>query len=117
MNWGRLGIALRWIGRHSLILYLVHQPLLLAVLVPLESVMQPHTWHRAERFVSECRPSCEYGGTDPAYCVRYCSCALEQIETNDMWEAVRTPSPTDAQRRDLSEMIALCTAMGQSATD
>ncbi|MBU1174098.1 MAG: DUF1624 domain-containing protein [Alphaproteobacteria bacterium] len=115
-DWGWFGRALKWIGRHSLILYLVHQPLLLGVLVPLETILQPQTWHRAERFVSECEASCGLGAADPGYCRRYCACSLEQIESGQMWDTVSAPAPapTAAQRRDIDEMIGLCVAMGQA---
>jgi uncharacterized membrane protein len=111
--WGRAGRGLTWIGRHSLILYLMHQPLLLAVLVPLDALLQPTTWYRAERFVDECQQSCTYGGADPNYCQRYCACSLEQIEAGNLWEAIVAPDPTPRQSRDMSAMTSLCIAMGR----
>ncbi len=112
--WGRLGRGLRWIGRHSLLIYLIHQPMVLAVMVPLDAVLQPQTWYRAERFIGECQTSCEMGAPDPAYCTRYCACSLEQIEQGDLWEAIEAFVPNEAQSRDISEMVTLCTAMGQA---
>lgn len=113
--WGGAGRALGWIGRHSLILYLVHQPLLLGVLVPIETILQPQTWHRAERFVGECETSCGFGGTDPAYCRRYCACSLDQVEQGDLWEAITRIDPTPEQMNEMNAMTTLCTAMGRTA--
>lgn len=114
VTWGWPGRALKWIGRHSLILYLVHQPLLLGVLVPLESVLQPQNWNQAERFIAECRPSCEWGGVDAGYCERYCACSLEQIDNGDLWEAINAVSPTEAQQSEIGDVVTLCSAMGKA---
>lgn len=113
VRWGATGRALQWVGRHSLLLYLVHQPLLLGVLVPLESVVQPQNWNRAERFVGECEASCGFSSPDPGFCTRYCACSLEQVENGDMWEALRALEPSPDQSRAINAMITLCTAMGQ----
>ncbi len=109
---GAIGQGLRWIGRHSLLIYLVHQPLVLAVMVPLDAVLQPQTWYRAERFIGECQPSCEMGAANPEYCTRYCACSLEQIEKGDMWDAISALEPSDKQSEDIRQMVNLCTAMG-----
>ena len=114
LNWGWPGRALKWIGRHSLILYLVHQPLLLAVMVPLESVMQPQNWHRAERFMGECQQSCNLSAGQNQYCAGYCACSLEQIEAHDLWDAVSRIDPTPEQSADIASMVNLCIAMGKS---
>ncbi len=116
-SWGRIAGALKWTGRHTLILYLVHQPLLLGIIIPLDALLQPSTWHRAERFLSECRPSCETGRADPAYCARYCTCSLEQIEQGDLWEAITRIDPTPDETNALNAMVTLCTAMGRSTPE
>jgi uncharacterized membrane protein len=111
---GRAGRLFNWIGRHSLILYLVHQPLLYAAILPLDSLLQPRTWHRAETFIGQCQSSCEVGGSNPGYCQRYCACSLEQIEAGGLWEAIASPDPTPDQSREMNAMVALCTAMGRA---
>ncbi len=115
VRWGPMGGALKWIGRHTLILYLVHQPLLLGVIVPLDTFVNPHeNWHRAERFMGECQPSCELDADDPGYCARYCACSFEQIEDNDLWSAIEAIAPTPEQSRAIKQMVDLCVAMGQA---
>jgi uncharacterized membrane protein len=80
--------ALAWMGRWSLLIYLVHQPLLMAVIYPAAQVMQPQIAMRSSDFLRSCQSTCEGGGTAPGLCTTYCQCGLEGIERNDLWDAI-----------------------------
>src|SRR5690606_28146734 len=83
---GRSGRGIKWLGRHSLMIYLVHQPLMLAVIFPLAQMVQPGASMRAAEFIPSCIRSCELGSGTEGFCRTYCDCSLEQIETNRMWD-------------------------------
>lgn len=99
-------------GRWSLIIYLVHQPLLLAVIYPLATYAFDETTS-INAFTRSCQATCLNTGTDndAAYCTTYCACALNEIETRDLWEAVEAPQQTPEQSQAVAEVIFQCSGV------
>ncbi|HEV7346421.1 MAG TPA: heparan-alpha-glucosaminide N-acetyltransferase [Devosia sp.] len=109
---GRLPRLLAFLGRWSLLIYLLHQPLLLALVYPAAAVMQPQLAMRDDDFLRACQSTCEAGGTSADMCVTYCQCGLAGVERNDLWNAIQTGLVTaqeqallDAQNRQCSAVI------------
>lgn len=109
---GRLPRLLGFLGRWSLLIYLLHQPVMLGMLYPVAQVLQPQLAMRDSDFLGSCQSTCEAGGTSADLCVTYCQCGLEGIKTNDLWNAIETGMVTadeqvllDAQNRQCSAVI------------
>lgn len=102
-------------GRWSLLIYLLHQPLMLGgltLLMELQSpVLQPEVLSRAESFVQSCRSTCGAAGGGADYCQAYCSCALEQVDGTNLWALVETPGAS--QDEAVADITRLCTAMAE----
>ncbi len=104
--------VLGWMGRWSLIIYLVHQPLLLAVIAPLSMATGAQTEGRELDFLNSCQMSCEETGTTAALCAVYCQCGLEGVIRDDLWEPIYSglvsadeQAKLDANNRQCSALI------------
>jgi uncharacterized membrane protein len=104
---GPAGRALRWMGRWSLVIYLVHQPLIYGALNLIPRPAAPD----ALGFVQSCEATCALNG-EPGFCARYCLCALEEVEAENLWDAIARPeTATAAQSLAIDAMTRLCEAM------
>ena len=98
-----LARALAVIGRWSLIIYLVHQPLLFAIITPIATWVDSAQQAKFASFTTSCEASCGEHN-DVGYCQRYCSCALDVTVRDNLWSA----GPDE-----LGQMTRLCTQMAK----
>jgi len=73
---GPVFAPLRWLGRHSLALYLVHQPVFFA-LFSVAAALSP-AGPDAQGFLAACETHCAVGGGAPAFCQQACHCTVEE---------------------------------------
>jgi len=101
----------RWLavlGRWTLVIYLVHQPIFLAVLFPLANQMQTQQLARGNEFLLTCERSCYESSGNAGYCTAYCACSLDAIEVGNLWDAIQTPTPTPQQSQAVAEVTNQC---------
>lgn len=108
---GRLPRLLATLGRWSLLTYVLHQPLLLAVLFPLAAVTHPEIAMRGPDFLRACQTTCLDGGTDANLCVTYCQCGLKTVEENDLWASIYSGQITAGDQALLDASNRQCSAL------
>ncbi len=81
----RAARAFVWAGRHSLAIYLIHQPLLFG-LVALAAMLAPPAMTRDERnFLRAFVPACVDAGSDVALCQAAGTCLIDRLQQESLW--------------------------------
>ncbi|PXA99038.1 hypothetical protein DMC47_05510 [Nostoc sp. 3335mG] len=106
-----LARGLAFLGRWSLPFYLIHQPVLLAVIVPLSMLMGTQATLREADFLRSCQASCEAAGTEAGMCTTYCQCGMEGLTRDNLWEPVYSGVLTAEEQARLEANNRQCSAL------
>jgi uncharacterized membrane protein len=103
-----LGRILAVAGRKSLPIYLIHQPLLLAVLYGVLQITGPNPAAEAAPFLSECQASCRRENPDQASCRALCTCVVGELRQAKLWPKVMADAVTNADQTRISGLVQQC---------
>ncbi|MEF2073263.1 heparan-alpha-glucosaminide N-acetyltransferase [Consotaella aegiceratis] len=99
------------VGRHALLFYLLHQPILIALVWIFAQIAPPNP---IDVFRDQCQASC-IPMRDEAFCRRYCACAQENLVSQGLMDSLVSGTPTQDETDRVHAMAAQCTAEVEQA--
>jgi uncharacterized membrane protein len=105
------GKSLVWSGKHTLLLYLVHQPVLFALVFVGATVTSPREADitgAQSGFMRSCETQCVTTGGKASLCTRACSCIAEDATSVGMGRAVARNQLTPDEQVKFNEITKAC---------
>ena len=101
--------SLAWLGRHSLPVYLIHQPVLFGLLWGITAAGLSPAGDETERsFHASCVASCVQTGADEGGCAQSCHCIAGGLKEHGLWQAVLRRNTTPEEMERVMAVIRAC---------
>jgi uncharacterized membrane protein len=103
-------VWLSWAGRHSLVIYLLHQPVLFGLVFIAAQVAPPSLAGFEPSFIDSCTATCVESEVEPDACRRTCQCIADRSETEGLWSDLVRETLDQAQAERYFELSDECRA-------
>jgi uncharacterized membrane protein len=110
--WRPAGVPAGWLaraGRWSLVIYLIHQPLIVGAISLAAPYVPPNEAIARSNFMGECRAACRTD-RDAATCEAFCSCMFDGLWGTQLFAMSTFEEMSPAERETFDALFAMCSA-------
>ncbi|TWD57793.1 putative membrane protein [Agrobacterium vitis] len=100
-------------GRHSMAFYLIHQPVLIALVYLASLLVPPPPPDRAAEYSRSCQQSCVAGGSAANFCTQFCGCTLGKLQDQKLLQPLQSGAIIATQDERVLKLARECTIASQ----